>query len=172
MYLSQFHIFVIFAAFVVYIFSQFLIIYFFKEKNKLYTFSFTLIIFVLIFGYSTLLTIDSFLKSVELRNQKDYKSANEVVISGQIYNNGKVPVKTCELNIGIINLGIKKVDGSIFDLSKGFDPLKLNKIRNFYSHDFKIEGIINENASKSFKVSVPYPKHFEDYKLRYILNCK
>lgn len=171
MYLSQFHIFIIFAGVVIYVFAQYLIYYFFKDKTKFYTFSLTLFIFISILTYSILLTLDASLKSSELRNVQDYKSQNEVVITGYIYNNGKAPLKTCDLNVMIINLKVKKVDGSIFDM-KNYNPLKITKLKNSYYHDFEIDGIIAQNAAKSFRVSVPYPKHFEDYKLRYILNCK
>lgn len=172
MYLSSFHIFTIFAGFVIYIFAQYLIYYFFKEKNKLYTFSFTLIIFILIFTYSILLTLDGILKKSELRNIDNYKSQNNVIVQGQIYNNGKVALKTCNLNIIIINLNTQKVDGSIFDTSKHTSIFKLKKLQNSYSHDFEIDGIINENTAKTFRVNIPYPKYFNGYKLRYNLKCK
>lgn len=172
MYLSSFHIFTIFAGFVIYIFAQYLLYYFFKEKIKLYTFSFTLFVFMMILTYSILLTLDGVLKKSELRNVDDYKSQNNVIIQGQIYNNGKVPLKTCNLNVRIINLNVKKVDGSIFDTSKHTSIFKLKKLQNSYSYDFEIDGIISENTAKTFRVNVPYPKHFTDYKLRYNLSCK
>lgn len=172
MYFTKFHIFTVFASFVIYIFLQFLIYYFYKDKKKFFTFSVILFCILPVLSYSILLSIDAALKDCELRNIKDYKSNKKVIFYANIYNTGKAPIKTCKISIRIINQGIKKVDGSIFDTNKSFDRFIRRRPRNSYSHDFVILGKIDENSSKTIRLNIPYPEHFKDYKLKYNLSCK
>lgn len=172
MYFTAYHVFSIFASIVIYAFMQFLIYHFVKDRKKLYVFSLTLFIITSIVSYSLLLTLNDILKDAELKNVESYKAGNNVVVRGTIYNTGKAPVKTCKISIRISNTAPKKVDGTIFDTSKSFDPFSLQRPRNSYLHDYIIKGVINEKTTKSVTMHVPYPPHFQGYKISYIISCK
>lgn len=174
MYFTEYHIFTIFASLTIFAFLQFLIIYYKRNNaNKLYVYSLTLFITTSILSYSILMILDAELKKVELRNTNHFKSGQNVVYYGTIYNIGKAPVQTCTLTARIISVGAnKKVDGSIFDTSRKFDPDILKRPKYSYSYDYLIKDIINEGATKNFRVNIPFPSHFKDYKIISMINCK
>lgn len=172
MYFGALHIFSIFACIVVFAFVVFLFFYFLKDKKLVYLFSFCSFGIFVILCYSILLSIDAAFKKVVLKNEENYLSSSDVMYIAYVHNIGRYPVKSCTLTLRIINKKNQKIDGSIFDTSKSFTSNRHLKARNSYVYEYNYNILINPNSQSIIRAKIPYPKHFNSYKLNAKIFCK
>ena len=125
--------------------------------------------------FSTIMMIESTFKSAEIRNITTTRvlRTESLYVSGYVFNTGKMPLKTCDVTMRLINLAPKKVGGEVFDFGRGFDffnfkEKKQNNVSNVHTFDVNLE----PGQLRKISFSVKFPPHFDKYKTTAKIKCQ
>lgn len=175
MYFGILHYVIILIFIVIFVLLMVLIFYKCKSQKEMIALGVTNFLLTSIVGFSVLMIIDNNFKSAIMKNEKTFRVLrNESLqFSADIYNNGKMPLKTCDVSLTLINTAPKKVGGDVFDFGKGFDMFILSKKNQNNAKTTKTFSV-NLKPGYTTKVvfNVPFPPHFESYKTITRLECK
>ncbi len=149
-----------------------------SEKSPLQAILVTLLVFILIAGFS-LYSLDSYTKVARLDNvsQKKILLNESFVITGQIQNIGNFTIGTCRLEVKLSNNSFDKLGGTdapLFVTKSILDGLfKKTPVANDIetTKTFVIAEMLHKGEMRNFSISMRYPPSFSKPSLRYELSC-
>jgi len=148
-----------------------------KEKNKktritLITVSFVVSVIGLVVS---LLILDKYTKKAKIINYTTQRNYNKesVTIRGNIKNVGKFPISYCTMDIKIVNkVTHKKGTKFMYKTSSVTDMFKSKGYKKNYLQDsVRVVEDLKPRLSKSFKVDIKIPSHFQNPKYFLHLVC-
>jgi len=148
-----------------------------KEQNKKTRMTLVILSFVVsVIGLIvSLLILDKYTKKAKIVNYTTQRNYNKesVTIRGTIKNIGKFPISYCTMDIKIVNkVTHKKGTKFMYKTSSITDMFKSKGYKkNFLQDSARAVKNLKPRLSKSFKVSIKIPSHFQNPKYFLHLVC-
>ena len=139
-----------------------------KEKNKktritLITVSFVVSVIGLVVS---LLILDKYTKKAKIINYTTQRNYNKesVTIRGNIKNVGKFPISYCTMDIKIVNKVTHKKGTKFMYKTSSVDDMFKSKgyKKNYLQDSVRVVEDLKPRLSKSFKVDIKIPSHFQN----------